>query len=170
MFRFKNVLIFLIVIHNFTSYKIKALDEIRFHVYASQNYSKIIDVNFNKLKLNQTESLTSSCSHDGKKYRPIKLIVHGFAEKWNMEYRWDWVKDMKNEMLRLQSDNDSSIIEPCVVILDWEELARGGVIANYFKAIENMQKTSKLMIDYFSANPINEKTLHCIGFSLGNML
>lgn len=93
-----------------------------------------------------------------------KLIVHGFAETWNMSFRWNWVDDMRNEMLANSAERD----RVCFIAVDWEGLARGGVyMANYWRAIDNMEIAGRIMAEYFKANQINEKNVHCIGFSLG---
>jgi hypothetical protein len=70
---------------------------------------------------------------------------------------------MKNEML--QSEEGPRL---CIVIMDWEELARGGrVIANYWQAIKNMNRAAELVSAYFHSSRVDESHIHCIGFSLG---
>ena len=93
---------------------------VRFHIFTFDNRNKTIDLK------NTTDSLYSIC--DTKNL--FKFIVHGFAETWKMEYRWDWVSSMIKEMLK--SDEAPKL---CVIAVDWKELARGGLIANYWKAI-----------------------------------
>jgi len=133
---------------------------IRLHVFTSENNNKTFEIAFIQ-NANQTEfKLNSIC--DSKKSL-LKFIIHGFAETWNMTNRWNWVKDMRNEMFK---SNESSKL--CIIIVDWKELARGGDhISNYWKAISNMKIAADLLVKYFSVNIINEKNMHCIGFSLG---
>ena len=46
-------------------------------------------------------------------------------------------------------------------------MSKGGLVANYWRAIENMQIAADIMVDYLKVNRINETNMHCIGFSLG---
>lgn len=124
--------------------------------YSPKESFKSID-----LKANSSQLISSIC--DPVKKPLYKFITHGFAETWRMEYRWNWVEDMKNAML-----NSTDSAKLCIIAVDWEDLARGGkVIMNYWKAIDNMKIAADIMTNYLLKNKINEKNFHCIGFSLG---
>lgn len=130
-------------------------ETVRFQIYTSKGEYRMIDVKSND------DRLETTCS--SKSRNKYKLIVHGFAETWNMSFRWNWVSDMKREMLESRVKD-----EICFIAVDWEGLARGGkYVANYWKAIDNMKIAADLMADYLKANRIDEKLLHCVGFSLG---
>lgn len=134
---------------------------VRLQVFTVENLTKTIELN-NSLRDDQLKSQLKTICDPVKK--PLtKFIVHGFAETWNMTYRWNWVNDMKKELLK-SSDSDKM----CLIILDWKELAKGGdLISNYWKAISNMNLAADLMVKFFSLNKIDENKMHCIGFSLG---
>jgi hypothetical protein len=131
---------------------------IRFHAFIDGNRNKTIEI---KRPFKVGQDLDLICPQSSKPI--IKLIVHGFAETWNMSFRWNWVSSLAREMFRSAESE-----RLCVIAVDWKELARGGpIIANYWTAIENMKVTGDLMVEYFRNNKIDEKKLHCIGFSLG---
>ena len=90
----------------------------------------------------------------------VKLIAHGFAENWQMVVRWDWVSEMRREMLK---STDSAKL--CIVVIDWKELAYGsdGVVANYMNAIANMQVAADLITPFFNQSRVNASNVHCIG-------
>jgi len=127
---------------------------LRLHVFTSGNISISIDLN------NNPANLSDICN----KTKPLyKFIVHGFYEEWNMTFRWNWVNDLKNEMLK--SKNADSL---CVIALDWKELAKGDhLIANYWKAISNMHIAADMLTLYLNVEQVKNKHVHCIGFSLG---
>ena len=126
---------------------------VRFHIFTSTK---------NSIDLIKDKNLNISSICNPKTRFNYKFIVHGFAETWNMTFRWDWVKDMIDEMLK---SNDFKNL--CVIVVDWAELARGGtLIMNYWKAIDNMKVTSDIMANYLNRMSLNEKNFHCIGFSL----
>jgi hypothetical protein len=134
------------------------IPSIRFHALIDFNRNKTIEI---KRHYESKNDLNLICPQSSKPF--IKLIVHGFAETWNMSFRWNWVSALTREMFRSVESE-----KLCVIAVDWKELARGGtIIANYWTAIENMKITGDLMVEYFRNNKINEKNLHCIGFSLG---
>ncbi|RNA24596.1 pancreatic triacylglycerol lipase [Brachionus plicatilis] len=127
---------------------------VRFHIFnpIKNSIDLVKEKNFNIAKI---------C--DPKTRFRYKFIVHGFAETWNMTFRWDWVKDMIEEMLI--SEESKTL---CIIAVDWAELARGGtLIMNYWKAIDNMKIASVIMSNYLKKMDLNEKNFHCIGFSLG---
>ena len=137
---------------------------IRFQVFTLEKGQQTFEIRFNKtFALNSTgpRFLSDICNVKSGK---VKLITHGFAETWNMTYRWDWVKEFKDEMLRTPYEESSKL---CVVAVDWKELARGGDVGNYWRAIKNMDVAADLMSKYLFENGINEENVHCIGFSLG---
>jgi hypothetical protein len=124
--------------------------------------------------ITKTSLEITNCASDGarlhgvcKTKSKIKLIVHGFAERWNMTTRWDWVKIIINEMLISNEAN-----QLCVIAIDWKELANGGyLLANYLNAIQNMNNAGEIVANIlYSANQHRTPTpydVHCIGFSLG---
>ena len=137
---------------------------VRFHVFTLRNGQQTFEIRFDKTTaLDSTGPwlLKDICNVNASKF---KLITHGFAETWNMTYRWDWVKEFKDEMLRTPYEEASKL---CVVAVDWKELARGGEVGNYWKAIKNMDIAADLMSKYLYGNGVNETNVHCIGFSLG---
>jgi len=133
----------------------KDSDSVRFHVFTNRNQSVSFDLK------NTTLTLNKICNASSKPM--YKFLVHGFAERWNMNWRWDWVGSMIKEL-------NNSIDAPhlCIIAVDWAELSKGGiVIANYWKAIQNMNIVADIMVNYLNKSRINEKKMHCIGFSLG---
>lgn len=128
---------------------------VRFHVFTTNKNTSI------DLIQNSDTSISSTCTPGSRDN--YKLIVHGFAETWNMTFRWDWVKVLIDEMLI--SEDSKSL---CIIAVDWAELAKGGkLIMNYWKAIDNMKITAEIMSTYMHKMAMNEKKFHCIGFSLG---
>jgi hypothetical protein len=70
---------------------------------------------------------------------------------------------MKNEMLKT---NEADSL--CIIAVDWAELAKGGIfVPNYWKAMSNMRIAGEIISTYMKSNSMNEKNVHCIGFSLG---
>ena len=144
---------------------------VRFHVYTYKNGRQSFQLHKDKVYLLESPTSSKTLDNTGPftlasmcdvKTSKFKLLVHGFAETWNMTYRWNWVSDLKNEMLKT-----SEAASLCVIAVDWKELARGGLIANYFKAIKNMQIAADIMSSYLREMRVNEKNVHCVGFSLG---
>ena len=132
---------------------------VRLHVFTSDAKNKTFTLTFDN-NFDQDNKFSSIC--DSSKTL-TKFIVHGFAERWNMTTRWDWVYELKKEMLRSKEAS-----QLCIVIVDWKELANGGsVMANYWSAIKKMKIGAELIAGFFKQNKINEKNMHCIGFSLG---
>jgi hypothetical protein len=130
-------------------------DSVRFHVFTNRNQSVSFDLK------NTTLTLNKICNSSSKPM--YKFLVHGFAERWNMNWRWDWVGSMIKEL-------NNSIDAPhlCIIAVDWAELSKGGiVVANYWKAIQNMNIVAEIMVNYLNKSRINETKMHCIGFSLG---
>ena len=128
-------------------------DSVRFHVFTNKNQNVSFDLKNTSFPLNKYCNSNTSMH---------KFIVHGFAERWKMEWRWDWVGVMIKEM-----NESSDAAKLCVIAVDWGELARGGLVANYWKAIENMKVAADIMVSYLRVNRVNETNMHCIGFSLG---
>ena len=127
---------------------------VRFHVFTKNNENVSFDLKNIRYSLNKTCSPTKLLH---------KFIVHGFAERWNMNWRWNWVESLIKEL-----NNSLEAPNLCLIAVDWEELAKGGLlIANYWKAIDNMKIAAEIMVNYLKENRINEKNMHCIGFSLG---
>ncbi|CAF1027663.1 unnamed protein product [Brachionus calyciflorus] len=128
---------------------------VRYHIFTLDKNQTIdlvhnIDVNISGICNPKTRS-------------DYKLITHGFAETWNMTFRWNWVQEMIEEMLK--SNQAKSL---CIIAVDWAELAKGAKLTmNYWKAIENMKVTAEIMSIYSDKMKMNEKKFHCIGFSLG---
>lgn len=104
-------------------------ETVNLRVFISTGASKVIDTKFKP-----DEPLSSIC--DPKTRNKYKLIVHGFAESWNMSYRWNWMAEIKREVFKAP---DASQI--CFIAVDWAGLAKGGsLVANYWKAIDNVTK------------------------------
>jgi hypothetical protein len=134
---------------------------VRLHVFTSENKNKTFEIKYDEKKTNEKDQNFSSIC-DFKKPL-LKFIIHGFAETWNMTNRWDWVSDMRKEMFKSSEAN-----QICFIAVDWKELGRGGtLIANYWQATKNMQIAADLLTNFFMLNKIDEKNMHCIGFSLG---
>lgn len=86
----------------------------------------------------------------------IKLIAHGYAERWNMDWRWDWVADLKNEILSNQTK-----AKYCVIAIDWE---RGAREVNFITAVANADIAGLHLAEFIQNNRIDTSRLHCIGF------
>ncbi|CAF0813991.1 unnamed protein product [Rotaria sp. Silwood1] len=122
-----------------------------FHVFSKQNIDKPKSILWTDKKKWLKEKSFQNCS--------IKLIAHGYAERWNMDWRWDWVKDMKNELL-----NNKVKENFCVIAIDWEKGARE---INFITAVANADIAGEHLAEFIQNNHIDPKRLHCIGFSLG---
>jgi len=83
---------------------------VRLHVFTSHGVNKSFEITYNSLHTGQFEKI---CPGKAKPF--LKFIMHGFAERWNMEYRWDWVKDMTAEMLKTREAD-----QLCIVAIDWK--------------------------------------------------
>jgi hypothetical protein len=119
-----------------------------FHIFTKENIAKPITILWtDKKKWLETKSL-QTCS--------IKLIAHGYAERWNMDFRWDWVQDMKNEILSNKTKTNY-----CVIAIDWE---RGAREANFITAVANADISGQHLAEFIQNNRIDPKRLHCIGF------
>lgn len=130
---------------------------VRLHVFTNNDQTRSFDV---IQDLNSNQTISSICNSSKSL---VKLITHGFAETWNMSFRWNWVNNVKRELLR---STDSEKI--CLIAVDWRELAYGGVlIANYWNAISNMNRAADIASEFLNANKVHERDVHCIGFSLG---
>lgn len=137
-------------------YSISCNDSVKLHVFTAKNINRTFTLESNAMP---KDHLASVCPEQSL----YKFIVHGFAETWDMNFRWNWVDVMIKEMLKTPEAS-----RLCIIVLDWEKLAKGGsIIPNYWKAINNMKIAANLMTDFFSSNQINENKMHCIGFSLG---
>ncbi|CAF3731459.1 unnamed protein product [Adineta steineri] len=122
-----------------------------FHIFSKQNIDKPISVIWTNHKKWLEEKSLQTCS--------IKIIAHGYAERWNMDWRWDWVQDMKNEMFSNKTKENL-----CVIAVDWEKGARE---ANFITAVANADIAGQHLAEFIQNNHIDPKRLHCIGFSLG---
>ncbi|CAF0792641.1 unnamed protein product [Rotaria sordida] len=122
-----------------------------FHVFSKQNIDKPISIIWTDTTKWLKVKSFQNCS--------IKLIAHGYAERWNMDWRWDWVNDMKNEFL-----NNKTKENICVIAIDWEKGARE---INFITAVANADIAGEHLAEFIQNNYINPKRLHCIGFSLG---
>jgi hypothetical protein len=119
-----------------------------FHIFSKANIDKPISILWtDKKKWSETKSL-QTCS--------IKLIAHGYAERWNMDWRWDWVAEMKNEILSNKTKENI-----CVIAIDWEKGARE---INFITAVANEYISGQHLAEFIQNNNINPKRLHCIGF------
>lgn len=135
-----------------------AQSAVRLHVFTSEDQHKTFEIKYN----HKVGRFSQICPRFRK---PLtKFIMHGFAEKWNMSNRWDWVADMTYELLKTPEAS-----KLCIVVVDWKELANGGseILSNYWRAISNMQIMGDLVTEFFRGNKIDEANMHCIGFSLG---
>ncbi|CAF0852208.1 unnamed protein product [Adineta ricciae] len=132
--------------------KIQAVEyDTYFHVFSKSNPDKPVTIHWGDAKKWEQHKAFRTC--------PIKLIAHGYAERWNMDWRWDWVKDMKDEMLSNKTQENL-----CVVAIDWEKGARE---ANFITAVGNADVAGRHLAEFIQDNHIEPKRLHCIGFSLG---
>jgi hypothetical protein len=118
------------------------------HIFSRANIDKPITVKWTNTDKWSKEKSLETCS--------IKLIAHGYAERWNMDWRWDWVAEMKNEMLGSQTKENY-----CVVAIDWEKGARE---VNFITAVGNADIAGQHLAEFIENNRIDPKRLHCIGF------
>jgi hypothetical protein len=146
---------FCFLTHQTTACKDEKDEIVRLRVFTTKEKFETIEILKCSLKM---ININRFCKADSK----IKLITHGFAETWRMDNRWDWVDDMKNEFFKL-----TEIKNLCIIAVDWKELATGGLIPNYWKAISNMKIAGELVAVVLNNSKINIKNVHCIGFSLG---
>jgi hypothetical protein len=119
-----------------------------FHIFSRKNVAKPISVIWTDKKKWSEEKSLQSCS--------IKLLAHGYAERWNMDWRWDWVAEMKNEML-----SDKTKENLCVIAIDWEKGARE---INFITAVANADIAGQHLAEFIQNNRIDTQRLHCIGF------
>ncbi|UJR25157.1 hypothetical protein I4U23_006515 [Adineta vaga] len=118
------------------------------HVFSKRNVDKPVTILWTDTKKWGENNSFRTCS--------LKLIAHGYAERWNMDWRWDWVKDMKNEMLSNKTKENL-----CVVAIDWEKGARE---VNFITAVGNADIAGQHLAEFIQNNDIGPKRLHCIGF------
>ena len=136
-------------------FSFKKEDSVKLHLFTNKNQNASFDLRNTSFLLNKICNTSVNPMY--------KFIVHGFAERWNMDWRWDWVGSMIKE---LNQSKDASRL--CIIAVDWAELSKGGiVVANYWKAIQNMYTVAEIMVNYLNVSRIDEKNMHCIGFSLG---
>ena len=133
---------------------------VRLHIITSERVNTSFELKYGQFESNVFEK---ACPKDKKPL--LKFIMHGFAETWQMSFRWNWIDSMIDEMFK-----NPEASKLCVIVVDWKELANGGkLISNYWKAISNMRIAGDLITEFFRVNPIQEKNMHCIGFSLGKL-
>ena len=119
-----------------------------FHIFSKENLDKPISVIWtDETQWSKSKSL-QTCA--------IKLIAHGYAERWNMDWRWDWVTEMKNEIL-----NNKNKENYCVIAIDWEKGARE---INFITAVANADISGQHLAEFIYNNHIDPNRLHCIGF------
>jgi hypothetical protein len=118
------------------------------HIFSKQHLTKPISLKWTDKKKWLEEKSFQNCS--------IKLLAHGYAERWNMGWRWDWIAETKNEML---SDNRKENL--CVIAIDWEKGARE---INFITAVANADVSGLHLAEFIQNNNIDPKRLHCIGF------
>ena len=133
---------FVVNIHGTAEY------ETFFHIFSRANIDRPVTVSWTDSKKWSKEKSLQTC--------PIKVIAHGYAERWNMDWRWDWVADMKNEILSNRTKENY-----CVIAVDWEKGARE---ANFITAVANADIAGYHLADFIQNNKIDPKRLHCIGF------
>jgi hypothetical protein len=119
-----------------------------FHIFSRENIAKPVSVIWTDEKKWLKEKSFQTCS--------IKLLAHGYAERWNMDWRWDWVAEMKNEMLSNKTKENY-----CVIAIDWEKGARE---INFITAVSNADIAGQHLAEFIQNNRIDPKRLHCIGF------
>lgn len=120
-----------------------------FHIFTKDNPDKPISMIWTDIKKWSTVKNYQTCS--------IKLIAHGYAERWNMDWRWDWVAEMKDEMLNNKKTKENY----CVIAVDWEKGARE---VNFITAVANSDIAGLHVAEFMLNNNIDPKRLHCIGF------
>ena len=119
-----------------------------FHIFSRDNIAKPISIPWtDKTKWSETKSFRN-CS--------VKLIAHGYAERWNMDWRWDWVAEMKTAIFRNKTKE-----KICVIAIDWEKGARE---INFITAVANADISGQHLAEFIQNNHIDPKRLHCIGF------
>lgn len=119
-----------------------------FHIFSKENLDQPISIIWtDKTQWSKSKSL-ANCA--------IKLIAHGYAERWSMGWRWDWVGEMKNEIL-----NNKNKENYCVIAIDWE---RGAREINFITAVANADISGQHLAEFIQNNHIDPKRLHCIGF------
>ena len=118
------------------------------HIFTRANIDKPISVKWTNADKWSKEKSLETCT--------IKLIAHGYAERWDMDWRWDWVAEMKNEMLGPQTKENY-----CVVAIDWEKGARE---VNFITAVGNADIAGQHLAEFIENNRIDPDRLHCIGF------
>ena len=119
-----------------------------FHIFSRDNIDKPISILWTDTKKWSEIKSLQTCS--------IKLIAHGYAERWNMDWRWDWVEEMKNEILSNKTKENF-----CVIAIDWEKGARE---INFITAVTNADISGQHLAEFIQNNRIDPKRLHCIGF------
>ena len=119
-----------------------------FHIFSLKNPTKPISLLWTDDSRWSKEKSLETCS--------IKIIAHGYAERWNMDWRWDWVADLKNEILNRTTNENY-----CVVAVDWE---RGAREVNFITAVANSDIAGEHLATFLQNNNIDPKRLHCIGF------
>ena len=128
---------------------------VRLHIFTTKGKYETLEVkqcHLDGINLNKNCKSTSR----------VKLIVHGFMERWNMKTRWNWIEDLKNELFDSPDSNNL-----CIIAVDWKELGTGGEIPNYWQAISNMKIAGELISTVLNNSNIDIKKTHCVGFSLG---
>lgn len=119
-----------------------------FHVFSKENIDKPVSMIWTDTKKWAEVKSSQTCS--------IKIIAHGYAERWSMDFRWDWVAEMKNEIL-----NNTAKESYCVIAVDWEKGARE---VNFITAVANADIAGLHLAEFILNNKIDPKRLHCIGF------
>ena len=122
--------------------------ETYFHIFSKAHIERPVTVSWTDRKKWGEETSFRSCA--------IKLIAHGYAERWNMDWRWDWVAELKNEILSNRTKENY-----CVIAVDWEKGARE---ANFITAVANADIAGYHLADFVQNNQLDPKRLHCIGF------
>ena len=115
---------------------------VRLHVFTNNDQTRSFDV---IQDLNSNQTISSICNSSKSLVKLISKLclffticilknkfffiwkAHGFAETWNMSFRWNWVNNVKRELLR---STDSEKI--CLIAVDWRELAYGILSFPYY--------------------------------------
>ena len=118
------------------------------HIFSKTRLDSPLTVLWSDTKKWSTDQSLANCS--------IKIIAHGYAERWNMDWRWDWVADLKNEILSNRTKE-----KYCVIAIDWEKGARE---ANFITAVANADIAGQHLAEFIDNNRIDPKRLHCTGF------
>lgn len=83
---------------------------VRLHIFTSERINKTITIKYKSIQAYQFESICPA------RTKPLlKFIMHGFAETWNMTYRWNWVRPMIAEMLKTPEAS-----KLCIIAVDWK--------------------------------------------------